>query len=361
MKAIRSFLVFVFLAVFLATPAAAGSDRAKGRSHHHRDTLAGLVIFGDSVSDTGNKFFDTGLLNRPPYDLLDEFRVPDGPYARGGLTHSNGAVWIQQLARPLGLARDTRPSLAPRRPGSNYAYGGARARGSATAPNRHLPQQIADFMADVNYSPSVDPLYVLFIGGNDVVDAVKALQDDPTGATSVGIIVEALTSIAGSVQTLYNSGLGAREFLVFNVPDLGLTPSFNPPLNIPEAPLYGACFTLLFNLGGDESTYPPPYNLYCSAFGFPDAIPGFETIVSGLEAALPGTTFTRIDAFGLFHDIVANAESYGLDNVTDTCVTPNIPPYACRKPDSYLFWDGIHPTRAGHAVIAAHVKDTIFH
>lgn len=44
----------------------------------------GLVVFGDSLSDSGNKYVVTGLSNTPPYDLLDPFLVPDGPYTRGG-------------------------------------------------------------------------------------------------------------------------------------------------------------------------------------------------------------------------------------------------------------------------------------
>ncbi len=303
---------------------------------------------------------ETGLVNRPPYDLLDEFLVPDGPYARGGFNHSNGALWIEDFARPMKLGGDVRPSLSSHKPGNNYAYGGARARdASATSPNRHLPAQIGDFMADVNYSPSADPLYVLFIGGNDVVDAVRALLIDPTGFTSVGIIVQALTSISESVQTLYNYSLGARDFLVFNSPDLGLTPAFNPPLNIEDAPVLGTCFSLLFNLGGVEATYPSPYDLVCSLFDFPDVIPGFAAIISGLEAGLPGTTFTHIDSFALFRDIVANPRDYRLRNVTNPCIMPNQPPYACRKPDTYLFWDGVHPTRKAHSIIADYVTDVL--
>ena len=54
----------------------------------HADTdFNSLVVFGDSLSDPGNKFALTGLSNVPPYDLLDPFVVPNGPYARGGHHH----------------------------------------------------------------------------------------------------------------------------------------------------------------------------------------------------------------------------------------------------------------------------------
>jgi outer membrane lipase/esterase len=352
-------LIIVLLTAVMVAPVNAGSDISHDKSEHHSDDLAGLVIFGDSLSDTGNKYIETGLLNRPPYDLLDEFLVPDGPYARGGKNHSNGALWIEQLARPMGLGRDVRPSLSNNEKGNNYAYGGARARAALTSPNRHLPMQINDFMADVNSSPSADPLYVLFIGGNDVADAVRALANDPTGATSVGIIIEALTSISSAIQDLYNYSQGARDYVVFNSPDLGLTPAFNPPLNVADAPIFGTCFTLLFNLGGDATLYPSPHNLICSVFGFPPEIPGIKDIVSELEAGLPGTTFTRIDSFALFRDIVNNPRDYRLENVTDPCVMPNEPPYVCKKPNKYLFWDGIHPTKEVHGIIADHVEDVI--
>jgi outer membrane lipase/esterase len=31
---------------------------------------------------------------------------------------------------------------------------------------------------------------------------------------------------------------------------------------------------------------------------------------------------------------------------------PSSPPFRCAQPDRWFFWDGIHPTRAGHAIIA---------
>ena len=38
---------------------------------------------------------------------------------------------------------------------------------------------------------------------------------------------------------------------------------------------------------------------------------------------------------------------------------PSVAPFRCAQPDRHFFWDGIHPTRAGHAVIALLVGKTL--
>jgi phospholipase/lecithinase/hemolysin len=69
-------------------------------------------------------------------------------------------------------------------------------------------------------------------------------------------------------------------------------------------------------------------------------------------SALPGIRFHRLDTYTLLNAIVANAQAYGFANVTEACVRPNVAPFTCQRPDEYLFWDGIHPSRATHTIVA---------
>ncbi|MGB5541214.1 MAG: SGNH/GDSL hydrolase family protein [Gammaproteobacteria bacterium] len=308
----------------------------------------GLVIFGDSLSDPGNKYVVTGLSNTPPYDLLDPFLVPDGPYSRGGHHHSNGQTWVEQYAKPLGLGGLVRPAL--RNPGkaTNYAYGGARARdASASSPNMHLPMQVTTFLADTGGVASPDALYVIFIGGNDIApDAVFAFVSSPLdGLTIIG---EAVGSIGGAIQTLYTHG--ARKFLVMNSPDLGFTPSLAiADQQFPGAAGLASCLSYWFNFG---YAVQDPQPSGCPLL--PVNIPGLDDVLDTLEAAIPDPDLEiiRYDVYTRFLQLVLDPLPSDPQNGEVPCVTPNVPPYACKKPDNYVFWDGVHPTKAVHGIIA---------
>lgn len=77
---------------------------------------------------------------------------------------------------------------------------------------------------------------------------------------------------------------------------------------------------------------------------------GLNAILTQLSA-LPGISIARLDAYTLLNDIVADPESYGLTNTGEPCVTPFDEPFFCQPADEYLFWDGIHPTRAAHTIV----------
>lgn len=113
-----------------------------------------IVSFGASLSDTGNAFIflskpeNSGCgvsLNVPPYDSLDIFKTPDGTYAKGGHHFTNGATWLEGLARYLALSGNVRPAFQNTGiKASNYAVGGARA--IADYPCRlNLPAQLNAF------------------------------------------------------------------------------------------------------------------------------------------------------------------------------------------------------------------------
>jgi phospholipase/lecithinase/hemolysin len=300
-------------------------------------TFDRLVTFGASLSDTGNAFIWLSdpanaacgtRLNVPPYDALDELLTPDGPYARGGHTFSNGANWVQDFARYLSLAGNSRPAFQnPGIEASNYAVGGARA--VADYPCRfNLPAQVSGYLADFPQT-SPNTFIAIEIGGNDVKDALIAVLESGGDTAAAGPFIQnALESLGSSIGQL--NATGARHFLVLNVADIGNSPALQTlaaELGFPGIVALGNSLTAAYN-------------------------GGLTLLVQGLNATLPGIDVRIVDLYAKLNDVVANPDKYGFTDVTTACITPNIPPFACTKPDTYAFWDGIHPTKALHVVVA---------
>ena len=277
-----------------------------------------IVTFGTSISDSGNVFALIGGHNTPPAYDLDSFLVPHTAYSRGGHHLSNGSTWIEQLARPIGLAGSVQPSFRTQGvQGTNYAVGGAR---SVPTPGFiNLPDQVTSFLSDFGGVAPAGALYVIEMGSNDILDAIGQ------GQNGEAILGAAVLSIADKITTLYNAG--ARKFFVLNVANLGNTPAVRAfDQSIPGTSTLAMLFTVGFNTG-------------------------LSTSLDALDA-LPGIEITRMDVFGLFVAVSANPSAFGFTNVRDACITPEVPPFKCSQPDDYLFWDGVHPTTAAHGVIA---------
>lgn len=295
-----------------------------------------VVVFGASLSDTGNSFVwlsdpanqNCGTrLSVPPYDMLDDLKTPDGPYAKGGQHFSNGATWVEGVARYLALAGNARPAFkSGGSKASNYAVGGARAVPYECRLN--LPQQVAAYITDF---PQTTPntLIVIEIGGNDVRDALFAAVG---GGNPAPYIQSALNGLATSVMTL--RGHGAQKFLLANVPNLARAPAV-VQLNqaYPGLSLYATLLSQSYNQG------------FAGVVQWANSLPQVEARV--------------LDLYGTLETIVTDPVSFGFTNTTEACVTPNVPPYFCKDADEYVFWDGIHPTKVTHAIVAQKAVSTI--
>ena len=295
-------------------------SRHSSHSRTAQPGAGGVVVFGDSLSDPGNGFaFSKTNATPPDYDM-GPLLIPASPYARGGHHLTNGATWIEQLAQLHGLSASVQPAYRSASPHAmNFAVATARARAVGPAPS--LAVQVAAFLQKTGGVAPAEALYVIQIGGIDVRDALGA----PTPLAALAILNDAATAIATAVTTLRASG--ARHFLIWNVPNVALTPSVRLlDATQPGTAAAAALATDIFNGSVAAALAPLP--------------------------ALLGITIVPMDANALFNAVVNNPAAFGLENVTDACVTPGDQPYTCTDPDKYLFWDGIDPTRAAHEIIA---------
>lgn len=293
-----------------------------------------MVVFGDSLSDPGNVFVLAGEVSVRPYNADN---IPDAPYPIGGLTFSNGKTWAERVSAALKLKGGTGPALRTTA-FANYAFGGARAASSAGGPF-DLSAQVGQYFADTGGSADSEALYTVFIGGNDVRDALIAFNVTLQQTLFAGgtlpealaagqaaaevILADAVTTIADNIIALGSQG--ARNFLMANVPNLGEVPAIT-------------------DLGADATTLATQLSI-----GFNLAL---ENALSSIELALP-VNIIRFDVFTFISSIVATPEAFGIVNAVDACLTPEVKKGAvCKRPDDYLFWDGIHPTRTGHNLLA---------
>ena len=69
---------------------------------------------------------------------------------------------------------------------------------------------------------------------------------------------------------------------------------------------------------------------------------------------LPDIKITQFNTFALLSGISANPGAFGFTNATQPCLTGILfggGGNVCSTPDSYVFWDSVHPTTAAHHVL----------
>jgi len=246
-------------------------------------------------------------------------------------TVNPGLVWAQDLGASYGVPITTSVSG-----GTDYAQGGARVSQSPgyppappTATALTLVQQINQQLAK---TPTLDPnaIYAVSIGYNDLFTAVaQAGGGVISPAQAQANVVQAAADAGAQIARL--RAAGARNIVVLNLYDTGKSPA---GLAEPTAPL--SALTTLYN--------------------------------STLQAAIAqtGASTINVNTYALFYEIIASPQAFGFQNVTSpacttlsslTCTSSTlVTPGAAQ---TYLFADGVHPTPAGHAIMAQVVASMI--
>lgn len=281
--------------------------------------ISGLYVFGDSLSDPGNNAILLGSTASPPYrvtlqsEITSNAFIPTYPYA-SSYQYSNGDVWAYRFAASLGLPSQVAGPILGGGPAGNYAFGGARTGPLGNAGIPSLLTQAATFVSSLGSAPAPpEALYVIAGGGNDARDALSAIAGGADAATTIADTSARFAADIGDIVDSLQSK-GARNVIVWDVPNVGLAPAV-----LTDGPLVSALATTLS-----------------------------RSMNEALSLRLAGESDVRLfDIFGLFTAVNADPAAYGFTNTTDAAGA--IPGADL---STYLGWDGIHPTAAGHALVA---------
>lgn len=264
-----------------------------------------LIVFGDSLTDSGNMAADEGVDAGQVITANDYY--PWNPYAGGA--YSNGPIWAEALALRMSL-----PALLPSSAGGgNFAYAFAKVLSPGSSKPYSLPTQVGQYLARQSASADPNALYVLAGGANDLFFARHTAAGTAAAASLNARFSKATGDMVDTLQAA-----GARHIVVWNVPNLALTPG-------------------LLSEGA--------------------AVSGNAALLAqGMNASLAQRLATEgpevqvFDVYGLWAQwIAAGPGASGFENLSDACGAPS---NQCDAKHA-LFWDAIHPTAAGHMAMAA--------
>jgi phospholipase/lecithinase/hemolysin len=265
-----------------------------------------LVIFGDSLSDTGNLSRALGGLFPPP------------PFFEGRL--SNGPLWLEYLAPELGISQVANFSVAGSTTGRTNIASLQAGVNLGNLPGMLDQIDLFSNQLAASGAPFVNPnaLYVVWAGANDFL----ALSPQPLKA--IQSVLDSVDNVAQSVITL--AGLGAKTIVVPNIPNLAITPFVAARNLTPQAAIFSTLFNTLL-----------------------------QGTLGGLESQL-GIDIVQVDVFSLSSAIAQRPTEFGFTNAT----TPLFQSLASQpNPDTFVFADDFHPTTAVHRLISDGVKRSL--
>jgi phospholipase/lecithinase/hemolysin len=289
-----------------------------------------FVVFGDSLSDDGNVRDRTnsasgGITDYPSHT----YNYSNGRFTNDSQTNPSSliytGVWHEQLALTFLTMPAASYSLGG---GTDYAFGGGTTEngtrdiaivstpfGDLTITVDNMGKQMDDYLAAHTIDPNA--LYIVWGGANDL------FADD--SAASVTAIAARMTALVNRLATA-----GAQFIMVPNLPPLGETPTFS-----------------------DDPAEAQAINV--ATANYRDQLNA--DLTASLNSLAPqGITPTvyRVDVWTNTIRLFCDPGHYDLTDIS-TSAKDN----SSANPDHFLFWDGLHPTTAGHYWTAKGAHDAL--
>lgn len=180
-----------------------------------------LIIFSGSLSDTGNLATITGDLPPPFWENRN----------------SNGPVAADVFAEALGYDAEPSLHLIGEVGGNNFAVTGSRTRGNDFT---DMPAQLDAYFARTGGVADPDVLYLVFIGGHDVIEAI--LEPDPQLGDQ--IIRDAVVGLRENLDRLIAAG--AEHIYAPGFIDIGYAPAIIEAGLVDYAGELSALYEVLF-------------------------------------------------------------------------------------------------------------------
>ncbi len=289
----RPILAFLFLCLALVANAA---------------TYPAIVVFGDSLSDMGNRGLNP---SKPDQKFRD--------------------TWVKQLAGPtmLNLTGFKPSGMTNFYGGGNYAVGGASTEyaakiGSDRNKSHNLTQQVSKRYLNAAFNTNgvnTNALHIVVMGANDLMLASVSL---PQIASQWAELDQAGVAIAKSAETQIEAlaKAGVKHVLWGNLFDVAQTPSFKN-----RSQIIGEAQASIAMAAVTKATIAHNREM--------------EAAIQRLEKAHPSLKIIKLDLFAKLEDMVKNPAKYGFIDAT------------AGNDSKHLFSaDGLHPTTQGHKLLA---------
>lgn len=268
----------------------------------------GLVAFGDSLTDAGNRAIATN----------------------GNSMVYPKEVWVTQLAGLLNI-KDFKPSGRDAYTGgTNYAFGGATTGYIAKLGNwggagkYNLTNQISERYLNPSFNTDgvkKDALHILRIGGNDLVFASGSKEQIMCGWAGMNDIAQ---NVAKDAETQVDAlaKAGVKQVLWLSLSNPALIPSVQK--NAAKAgPMADMALEAIAKAAEAFNTE-------------------MDAAIVRLESGNPGLKIIKMDGQATFDAILADPKKYGFTNMTE----------GVDDDDHFFARDGLHPTSHAHRILA---------